>query len=261
MTYETLRLERNGSILTVRLDHPTSRVNAIDATMHDDLDRVFAELQAESTARAVVITGRPGAFSAGGDFAWFPALRDPLVREEVRRAGRRIVWNILDLQIPLVAAVGGPAAGLGATLALLCDAAFMASDAVIGDPHVRVGLVAGDGGTAIWPALVGPMLAKRYLLTGDMIEAQEAHRLGLVSHVVAPDRLEEAALEFAQRLAEGPPLAIRYTKLAVNTAMKQAFSSAFDVALAYELATMASDDHAEAVAAAVDRRTPRFEGR
>lgn len=261
MTYETLRLERTGSILTIRLDHPTSRVNAVDATMHDDLDRLFSELQTDSDARAIVLTGRPGAFSAGGDFAWFPHLRDPLVREEVRRAGRRIVWNILDLEIPIVAAVGGPAAGLGATLALLCDAVFMASEAVIGDPHVRVGLVAGDGGTAIWPALVGPLLAKRYLLTGDMIGAEEAHRLGLVSHVVAADEVERAATEFAQRLADGPPLAIRYTKLAVNTAMKQAFSSAFDVALAYEMSTMSSDDHIEAVEAAVARRTPRFEGR
>jgi len=105
------------------------------------------------------------------------------------------------------------------------------------------------------------MLAKRFLLTGDMVDAADALRLGLVSHVVAPTELDEAASAFAMRLAAGAPLAIRYTKLAVNAAMKQAFATAFDAALAYETVTMASADHAEALAAAVDKRIPRFEGR
>jgi enoyl-CoA hydratase len=259
--FDCMRAESLEGILTVSIDHPGSPLNAVDAALHADLDRLFESLRRDDEHRCVVLTGRPGAFSAGGDYRWFPWLQDPVAREEVRRAGRRIIWNLLDLEIPIVAAVGGPAIGLGATLALCCDALFMADDAVLGDPHVKVGLVAGDGGTAIWPALVGPMLAKRFLLTGDTMDADTAHALGLVSHVVAPEELMEEVRSFARRLAAGAPLAIRYTKSAINGALKQRFAEAFDVAVAYETVTMTSADHVEAVAAAVEKREPRFEGR
>ncbi len=261
MNLTTITLERHGDVLEVVIDHPTSELNAIDGALHHDLDQVFAAIRSEEHARVVLLTGRRKAFSAGGDFAWFPELSDPMAREHVRQAGKRIVWNILDAEIPIVAAVNGPAMGLGATIALLCDAVFMADDAVIGDPHVRVGLVAGDGGTGIWPLLVGPMLAKRYLLTGDRLDAAEALQLGLASHVVPADRLHAEAMEFCHRLAARPPLAVRYTKAAVNAWVKQAFATAFDIAIGYETVTMASADHAEAVAAIRQRRPPHFEGR
>lgn len=261
MSLTTIRRERVGPVLRVVIDHPTSELNAIDGALHHDLDRVLAGLRDEAEARVILLTGRRKAFSAGGDFAWFPELADPHRREEVRQAGKRLIWNLLDLELPIVAAVNGPAMGLGATIALLCDSVFMADDAVIGDPHVRVGLVAGDGGTGIWPLLVGPMLAKRYLLTGDRIDAAEAHRLGLVSHVVAPDRLDDEAMAFCERLAAGAPLAVRYTKAAVNALVKQAFATAFDIAIGYETVTMGSADHAEAVAALREKRPPTFEGR
>lgn len=261
MSFECLRLESNDRVLVVSIDHPGSPLNAIDGLLHHELDLLFEELRRDTEHRCIVLTGRRGVFSAGGDYRWFPSLAEPASREAVRQAGRRIIWNLLDLEVPVVAAVGGPAMGLGATLALCCDAVFMASDAVIGDPHVRVGLVAGDGGTAIWPVLVGPMLAKRYLLTGDTLSAGEAHSVGLVSHIVDPDTLIEVAVGFAQRLADGAPLAIRYTKSAVNSALKQRFAEAFDVAIAYEVVTMSSADHAEAVAAAIEKRSPDFQGR
>jgi enoyl-CoA hydratase len=261
VTYDCLKFDSADAVLTVSIEHPDSPLNAVDARLHDELDRLFEQLKRDTEHRAVVLTGRRAAFSAGGDYRWFPSLTDPLVREEVRRAGKRIIWNLLDLEIPIVAAVGGPAVGLGATLALCCDAVFMAEDAVLGDPHVKVGLVAGDGGTAIWPALVGPMLAKRFLLTGDSLSAHEARLLGLVSHVVSSDRVVEEAVVFAARLAAGAPLALRYTKSAINSALKQRFAEAFDVALAYETVTMGSEDHQEAVAAIIDKRAPHFEGR
>jgi enoyl-CoA hydratase len=261
VSHGTITREWDGPVLRAVIDRSDSELNAVDAALHHDLDLLFSDLRTESEARVVVLTGRGRAFSAGGDYDWFPTLADPVTREQVRQAGKRIVWNLLDLEIPVVAAVNGPAMGLGATIALLCDAVFMADDAVIGDPHVRVGLVAGDGGTALWPLLVGPVLAKRYLLTGDRLDAAEALRLGLVSHVAAPDRVEAEAMAFAHRLAEGPQLAIRYTKLAVNSWMKHAFATAFDIATGYETVTMASTDHTEAVAALKERRRPRFQGR
>lgn len=261
MTYDCLKFESRNTVLTVTMDHPDSPLNAVDARLHAELDRLFEQLRRDTDHRAIVLTGRRGAFSAGGDYRWFPELADPLVREEVRRAGKRIIWNLLDIEIPVVAAVGGPAMGLGATLALCCDAVFMAEDTVLGDPHIKVGLVAGDGGTAIWPALVGPMLAKRFLLTGDSIGAHDARSMGLVSHVVSSDHVVDEAVVFAENLAAGAPLALRYTKSAINTALKQRFAEAFDVALAYETVTMGSADHQEAVAAIIDKRSPHFEGR
>ena len=151
--------------------------------------------------------------------------------------------------------------GLGASIALLCDAGGMGESATIADPHVRVGIVAGDGGTVAWPMALGPMLAKRYLLTGDTVAAVDALRLGLVTKVVPDDEVDARALAFAQRLAAGAPLAVQYTKAAVNKLVKTALNDAFDIATALEVVTFQSHDHQEALAAIRERREPRFEGR
>jgi enoyl-CoA hydratase len=137
----------------------------------------------------------------------------------------------------------------------------MAEDATLCDPHVRVGIAAGDGGAAIWPLVLGPARAKQYLLTGDPIDAAEACRLGLVNRVVAPEALEQEALAFARRLAAGAPLALRYTKQAVNKLVKDALNVAFDTSTALEIVTFQSEDHAEALAALREKRKPRFRGR
>jgi len=165
------------------------------------------------------------------------------------------------VEIPIVAAVNGHAMGLGASIALLCDVIMMADTATIGDPHVRVGIVAGDGGTAIWPLAVGPARAKEYMLTGDPLTAAEAERIGLVNRVVPAADLDAAAMKMAERLAAGAPLAIRYTKLSVNKLVKDALNVAFDTATAYELVTFHSEDHQEALAAIREKRPPNFRGR
>jgi len=151
--------------------------------------------------------------------------------------------------------------GLGASIALLCDVIFMADTATIGDPHVRVGIVAGDGGAAIWPLAVGPARAKQYLLTGDPLGAAEAERIGLVNRVVPAADLDREAMVFAERLAAGAPLAVRYTKLSVNKLVKDALNVAFDASTALELVTFQSEDHQEALAALREKRAPSFKGR
>jgi enoyl-CoA hydratase len=259
--FERLDCEREGDVLRVTLEHPDQRLNAVDACLHGELCRLFRELKREDVARAVVLTGRGRAFSAGGSFDWFPSLQDPAALEHLRRDAKQMIWDLLDVELPIVAAINGPAVGLGASLALLCDMIFMADTATLADPHVRVGIVAGDGGTAIWPLAVGPARAKQYLLTGDPVSAAEAERLGLVNRVVPADALQAEALAFAQRLATGAPLAIRYTKLAVNKLVKDALNVSFDAATALELVTFRSDDHREALAALREKRPPRFEGR
>jgi len=259
--YRAIALERDGPVLRATIDHPASDLNAVDELLHEELTRFFRELKRENEARAVVLTGRGRAFSAGGSFDWFPTLSDLEALEALRRDAKQMIWDLLDVELPIVAALNGPAVGLGASLALLCDVIYMADTASIADPHVRVGIVAGDGGTAIWPLILGPARAKQYLLTGDRVQAEEALRIGLVNHVVPSADLQSAALAFAHRLAAGAPLAIRYTKQAVNKLVKDALNTSFDTATALEIVTFQSEDHREALAAIREKREPRFRGR
>ncbi len=259
--FGTLQVERLDGVLRITIAHPRSDINAVDDQLHRDLTALFAALRRESEARAVVLTGRGRAFSAGGDFNWFPQLREMERLEALRRDAKQLIWDLLDVEIPIVAAVNGHAMGLGASIALLCDVIFMADTATIGDPHVRVGIVAGDGGVAIWPLALGPARAKQYLLTGDPVAAAEAERIGLVNRVVPAAQLQDEALAFARRLADGAPLAVRYTKLAVNKLLKDAVNIAFDTSTALELVTFQSEDHREALAAIKEKRRPVFRGR
>jgi enoyl-CoA hydratase len=259
--FETLVLDRIGDVLRVTIANPASELNAVDERLHGELTALFAMLRRETQARAVVLTGRGRAFSAGGDFAWFPQLRDVARLDALRRDAKQLIWDLLDVEIPIVAAVNGHAMGLGASIALLCDVILMADTATIGDPHVKVGIVAGDGGVAIWPLALGPARAKQYLLTGDPVSAVEAERIGLVNRVVPAATLAEEAMALATRLAAGAPLAVRYTKIAVNKLVKDALNIAFDTSTALELVTFQSDDHREALAAIAEKRKPQFKGR
>jgi enoyl-CoA hydratase len=256
-----LRIARRGRVLEIVIDNPKSELNAVDGTLHEELAALFRALREETEARAVLLTGSKRAFCAGGDFAWFPELQGLAKLDPVRRDGKAIVWDLLDVELPIVAALNGPAVGLGASIALLCDVIFMAEDASIADPHVRVGIVAGDGGTAIWPLVLGPARAKEFLLTGDRVEAADALRMGLVNRVAPAAELLDAARAFADRLAAGAPLALRYTKLAINKWIKAAANTSFDVATALEIVTFQSEDHREALAAIRERRKPDFKGR
>jgi enoyl-CoA hydratase len=257
--FKWIRLEREGPVITATLARPP--LNAIDAELHHELCELFAMLRRETETRAVLLTGDGRMFSAGGDFAWFPELQEPGRLAQLRREAKQLIWDLVDLELPLVVAINGPAVGLGATIALLGDVVYIADTAHIADPHVRVGIVAGDGGAAIWPLLVGPARAKEYLLTGDQVSAIEAERIGLVNHVVPADALHTAAMTMAQRLASGAPLALQFTKSAINQQVKAALQLSFDYSLAHEIVTFQSDDHMEALAAIRERRPPDFAGR
>lgn len=263
MTHEfsTIDFARDGDVLVVTVDHPSSELNAVDHALHTDLTALFPRLQAERDARAVLLTGRGRAFSAGGDFDWFPSLQDPAALRDLGLDAKAMIWDLLDVHLPVVTAVNGHAMGLGASIALLSDVVFVADSARIGDPHVAVGLVAGDGGTIAWPLALGPMLAKRFLLTGDPVSAEEAVQLGLAHRAVPADELQTEALAFAHRLAAGAPLAVQLTKQAVNAWIKATMGGPFDLAQALEMTTFRSDDHREALAAIAEKRPPRFTGR
>lgn len=258
---DCIRVERNGHVMVVTIDHPDSELNVVDARLHHELCRLMRDLRDERRARCVVLTGEGNAFSAGGDMSWFPALRSVDALADLRRDARSMIWDFLDAQVPVICALNGHALGLGASIALLSDVIVASREARIGDPHVRVGLVAGDGGTVIWPLAVGPALAKEALLTGEPLTATRAAELGLINHVVAPDDVMPTALDLAHRIAANPPLAVQLTKVAVNRQVKAAMAASFDEAVALESQTFLSADHAEAVAAFLERRPGLYEGR
>ena len=258
--YQHIRTHHIGRVLTLTLDRPAQR-NAVNARLHAELARVFTDAQRDADSDVVLLTGAGSAFCAGGDIAWMQqGVDDPAGFERTGREGKDILFSQLDLDKPLVCALNGHATGLGASLALLCDVVIAAEGAKIGDPHVSVGLVAGDGGALIWPQLIGYARAKRYLLTGDLMTATEAERLGLVSQVVADGQALPVAMALAQRLAAGATQAIRWTKVTSNLPLKALIHAHFDAGLAYELLSNRSRDHAEAVAAFRERRPPVFTG-
>jgi len=185
---------------------------------------------------------------------------DPLKARVPLRYGKRLIHNMIEVEQPIIAAVNGDAVGLGATLALFCDIIIASEKARFGDPHVRVGLVAGDGGAVIWPLLCGVAKAKEYLMTGDLISAAEAERIGLINHVVPPGEVMPKAMELAHRLANGPTRAIRWTKLACNKRLRDEVNLVLDASLAVETISMLTEDHREAARAFVEKRSPKFKG-
>jgi enoyl-CoA hydratase/carnithine racemase len=253
-----LRIEIADRVAIVTLDRPDKR-NAIDYRLHEGLESALPELGVDPDVGAIVLTGAGSAFCAGGDLVGSrpPDREGPLHTFR----NRDLNWAIARCEAPLIAAVNGTAAGLGATLALMCDVIFMADTAKIGDTHPAVALVAGDGGQAIWPLLVGPHRAKEYLMAGELISAAEAERIGLVNHVVPAAEVMPRALAYARKLADGAQCAIRWTKLAVNKLILQQLNLTLEVGLATELMSVKTEDAQEAFAAFREKRKPMFRGR
>jgi enoyl-CoA hydratase len=260
-SYQCIEFRRNGRILTVMLNRPEQR-NAVNARLHHELSRVFTDVQRDPDSDIVVLTGNGSAFCAGGDIDWMQlSVDEPDEFERTAREAKDIVYSQLDLEKPLICRLNGHATGLGASLALLCDIIISSEDAKIGDPHVSVGLVAGDGGALIWPQLVGYAKAKKYLLTGELMLATEAERIGLITDVVPRVELDAAVDAMAQRLVSGATKAIRWSKITTNLPLRQLFHSYFDAGVAYECLSNLTADHAEAVKAFRERRQPVFTGR
>ncbi len=258
--YQRFIFTRSGRVLTASIRGPNP-VNGVDARMHEELADVFVDLQRDPDSDLIVLTGDGRAFCAGGDMAWFDAqIADPWSFRDIAADAKRIITTLLDLEKPIICRLNGAAAGLGATLALLCDVIIADETARIGDPHVKVGLVAGDGGAVIWPQLVGYAKAKELLMTGDLLTAQEALALGLINHVASRETLDAKVAEMAGRILANPKWAVRWTKTVINTQLKALAATTNDAALAYEILSNMTRDRAEAVAAFKEKRTPRLTG-
>jgi enoyl-CoA hydratase len=257
-SFETIALTRKGRLLTITLNRPDV-LNAVNEQMHQELVDVLAFASQDEGSDVLLLTGAGRAFSAGGDLTYLAdtAKHPERFDVDVRRA-KRIVYTILDLEKPLVCRLNGHAVGLGATIALLCDVVFAAETAKIGDPHVSVGLVAGDGGAFIWPQRIGYALAKEYLLTGELVPAPKAHQIGLINHCLPAAELDAAVDKFCQRLLDGSTNAIRWTKVTINLELKRIAHAVMDAGIAYEAVSIRSSDHQQAVDALLNKRTPVF---
>ncbi|MFF5140033.1 enoyl-CoA hydratase/isomerase family protein [Streptomyces sp. NPDC013157] len=232
-----------GPVRLIELNRP-DQLNSMSEELHSGLASLWDTLAGDPQARVVVLTGRGRAFSAGGNFDIMTRVqRDSAFRERNVDEARRIITGMVRCPLPVIAAVNGPAVGLGCTLALLSDLVVMADDAYIADPHVQVGLVAGDGGAFVLPLLVGLTRAKELLFLGDRVSAEDAVRLGIANRAVPKDRLRDEAMDLAGRLAALPVQALRETKRAVNRHLEQALDTVMEPALLAERESMRTPEH------------------
>ncbi len=262
--FKHIKVEKKDRIAVVTLNNPDNR-NAI--TMdggHVELEQVWTLLAEDTEVSAIVLTGAGKTFSAGGDVKGM-ATRARTVEGlqytlKVPAQTKRLLQNILDVPQPIITAVNGDAVGLGATLALFGDISVIAETAKFGDTHVKVGLVAGDGGTVIWPLLIGPSQAKDFLMRGLIITGTEARDRNLINYAVPTEEVLPRAMAIAAELVELPAVAVRWTKLSINMLLKERINSILDASIAYEMLSMNTVDHGEAAKAFLEKRKPVYKG-
>lgn len=247
----------------VTLDRPEA-LNALTPDMRDQLIDLFAKASADPDVRAVVLTGTGRGFCAGADLRGGSAGGERVpgdVARTLRRGAQRLTSAVLDCEKPVIAAVNGTAAGLGAHLAFACDLVLAAESARFIEVFVRRGLVPDGGGAYLLPRLIGPQRAKELMFFGDALTAPDAERLGLVNRVVPDADLDKTARDWATRLATGPTRALSLTKQLVNASLESDRTTAFAAEAAAQEINMTTADAREGVASFVERRGPAFRGR
>lgn len=260
--YKTVSVTIDGDVAEILLNRP-DQLNAFDHAMHIETKEAFLEVRALPDIRAIVFGAAGTTFSAGGDFDLILKDReDAGTRAQMRTEGKLLLSAIADCHVPVVTALQGQAVGLGATVALGADAIVAARNAKISDPHVVIGLAAGDGGCVMWPLHTGLLRAKRYLLSGDRLTAEQAYEMGLITDIV--DTAEEVlptARALARRMASLPPMAVQSTKRVLNQIFRMRLEELFDYGMAMEMETFVSEDLVEAIGAFREKRKPVYKNR
>ncbi len=260
MGYETILVDKADGVATVTLSRPEAR-NAIDVRMREELVGAFDELEADETARAIILTGAGGHFSAGGDVK-------TMVKRHSAADGRarveslnRFVLRLFNFPKPTIAMVDGFAVGAGCNIALGCDIVIASDRARFGEVFAKIGLVPDGGGTWLLPRLVGLAKAKELVFTADIIDAAEALRIGLVNRVVPAAELESTTRTLATRIAAGPPGTLALAKSLLNRASTTDLAAALELEAFAQGQAISSEDHAEGVRAFLEKRPPKFQGK
>lgn len=240
-------VDADGPIRIVTLNRPEER-NPASTAMLFALTELARALNCDREARVVVLTGAGKAFSAGGDFQHFVRCsREPDISRSTLNNARTFITAMLDLRIPVIAAVNGAAVGFGATLAALSDIVLIADDAFIAEPHVNIGLVVGDGISITWPFYMSLLKAKEFIFTGDRITSGEAVACGLANRAVAKEELMPQAIALARRLAAQPPDALQASKQLLNAYSRSMVANVLEPLLAQQFDRTQSKEHAEIV--------------
>ena len=260
MGYRALLVDRADGIATITMNRPEAR-NALDLTMREEMLGALDELERDPAVRVVLLTGAGGHFSAGGDVK-------SMQKKHTAAEGRarvellnRFVLRLFSFSKPTIAMVDGFAVGAGCNIALGCDMIVASDRAKFGQLFCKIGLAVDGGGTWLLPRVVGMARAKELIFTGDVIDAAEAARIGLVNRVVPAAELERATRALAERIAAGPPLALRLDKHMLNRAAALDLAGALDLEAFSQGLAIASEDHREGLGAFFDKRPPKFQGR
>jgi len=258
-----LKKSRIGSVLVLTMDHPETRNALTGNTAVEEFVQACAEIQADRTIRAVILTGEGPVFSSGGNVKdmqrYFQQQLSPeTIREEYRNGIQRLPKALYNLDVPVIAAVNGPAIGAGMDLTCMCDIRIASEKATFAESFVRVGIVPGDGGAWLLPRAVGRSKAAEMAFTGEALNAQEALACGLVSRVVAPDELMPTALALAGKIAANPSGVLRMTKRLLREGERATLESLLEISASYQAIAHMEPDHHEAVRAFVEKRPPKF---
>lgn len=256
--FNAIELRRAGRVLTIAFNRPDA-LNAFNKAMHDEFPAALDFAREDEASDVIVLTGSGKAFSAGGDFAHILSNADnPDQFEHEIAMARRIVETLVDIEKPVVCRLNGHAVGLGATIALLCDIIYASDRAKIGDPHVNIGLVAGDGGVLAWPQRIGLTRAKEYLLTGELIGAEAAVAMGLINRAYPSGDLDGEVTRLCDSLLAKPQFALRKTKVLTNLELKRLIPILFEPGMRWEAESVRDPDHREAINALIEKRAPNF---
>ncbi|OAT85287.1 enoyl-CoA hydratase/isomerase family protein [Desulfotomaculum copahuensis] len=274
-TAPELIYEKRGHIATITLNRP-EKLNAFSVNMIRNWVEALKEAQADDTVRVIVLTGAGRAFCAGGDIkamasgaGFFPESDFPPAGRNNACHKKRSLWELIhrvpltleDIDKPVIAAVNGDAIGAGCDMALMCDLRLAAEEARFSEGYVKLGLVPGDGGAYFLPRLVGLAKALELLWTGEMISAREAYRIGLVNRVAPGEKLLAETYCLADRIAAGPPLAVRMIKRAVYQGLKTDLRTSLDLISSHMAIITETADHQEGVEALLEGRKPDFKGK
>lgn len=249
-----IQVEEDGGVRIVRLNRP-DQANAVNNDMHWAFARLWSAIAEDPDARAVVLTGAGNTFSAGGDLvAWLEHyVENPVTRRAGMQDARRIVREMVDFPLPIVAAVNGPAVGFGCSIAVLCDIVLMSDRSFFADTHVASGIVAGDGGSVVWPLLMSLLRAKEYLLLGERISPEVAVEIGLANRVVPHDDIQAEALRIAHKLAALPARAVQDTKRTLNLHVQRAITGILEYGISAETECFTTPEHRAAIETFIDR--------